>query len=449
MAKYHVNPESGEVSACRARKACPFGDMDKDHYSSKDEARKSFERTMGNEAFDSFKKSHVESVNNTYNFPSYKAGAAKSAIDKANRRAERAGIAERFTYAIRTYDVKGTDKNGFSVFEERAELILNRPTVEHEGWKFAGTLSWDEEVGMVSRLSPGEELLDLPRARECDVCHTNRHRVDTYIVQKDGGQKQVGSNCLQQFMGVKPQGLWMLDYDLKVDDRDDRAPQEKWQDQRRDSVEAMGLGLAVVEEYGWHSRSGAAYDAPTADVVGDIYAESQVDREQQLTRDKLRARGVELEGEAKNLLEEARNVFPINDYMSNLKTISSGESVSMRNLPTFLSAISAIKKQKERESEQKIAAQSQWVGNVGDKIENHKILVEDIRDVTNYYGYNPSSSRLITMKDDQGNTLKWFSSGNAIIDKGKSYQMKGTIKKHDEYKGSKQTLLTRVKLLEA
>ena len=42
MAKYHVSYK-GEVGQCRAIKSCPFGDLEKDHFSSPDEARLAYE----------------------------------------------------------------------------------------------------------------------------------------------------------------------------------------------------------------------------------------------------------------------------------------------------------------------------------------------------------------------------------------------------------------------
>lgn len=50
MARYHVN-ERGEAGMCRARKACPFGDLTSDHYSSLGEARAAYEASMGSIVF--------------------------------------------------------------------------------------------------------------------------------------------------------------------------------------------------------------------------------------------------------------------------------------------------------------------------------------------------------------------------------------------------------------
>jgi len=44
MAKYHVNPETGEAGQCRARKNCPFGDLEADHYTSPEAAREAYEQ---------------------------------------------------------------------------------------------------------------------------------------------------------------------------------------------------------------------------------------------------------------------------------------------------------------------------------------------------------------------------------------------------------------------
>lgn len=49
MAKYHVNKTTGQVALCRAVKRCPFGDLQEDHYASREEAVQVFETLMTNE----------------------------------------------------------------------------------------------------------------------------------------------------------------------------------------------------------------------------------------------------------------------------------------------------------------------------------------------------------------------------------------------------------------
>jgi hypothetical protein len=47
MRRYHINNQ-GNVGVCRARVACPYGDMEKDHFSSRADAREAFENGQVN-----------------------------------------------------------------------------------------------------------------------------------------------------------------------------------------------------------------------------------------------------------------------------------------------------------------------------------------------------------------------------------------------------------------
>ena len=49
------------------------------------------------------------------------------------------------------------------------------------------------------------------------------------------------------------------------------------------------------------------------------------------------------------------------------------------------------------------------------------------------------------MIDQDGNALIWWASGSANwLTEGKTYRVEASVKEHDEYKGRKQTTLTRV-----
>lgn len=112
--------------------------------------------------------------------------------------------------------------------------------------------------------------------------------------------------------------------------------------------------------------------------------------------------------------------------------------------------------QKRREQEAAEKAKSQFVGNVRDRItieivNHHSFSYETV------YGY----SYIHIMKDADGNVYKW-STGNSLgyevepdrpnasdwhhIDEDEHFTIIGTIKEHAEYKGTKQTVLTRCKI---
>lgn len=85
--------------------------------------------------------------------------------------------------------------------------------------------------------------------------------------------------------------------------------------------------------------------------------------------------------------------------------------------------------------------ESNWVGEVGQKIELD-VSIENVRTLEGQYGY----TYLYKMLDENGNDITWFASRAALKGLNKA-KIKGTIKKHSEFNGRKQTVLTRVKVI--
>jgi hypothetical protein len=53
--KYHINPATGNPGVCKAKHQCRFGDLETDHYSSKEDARAAFEK-QGKDYFNALTK---------------------------------------------------------------------------------------------------------------------------------------------------------------------------------------------------------------------------------------------------------------------------------------------------------------------------------------------------------------------------------------------------------
>ena len=50
MARYHINPKTGNPGICRAKSSCPFGDLTADHFDSPEAARAAYEKRMETDA---------------------------------------------------------------------------------------------------------------------------------------------------------------------------------------------------------------------------------------------------------------------------------------------------------------------------------------------------------------------------------------------------------------
>ncbi len=85
---------------------------------------------------------------------------------------------------------------------------------------------------------------------------------------------------------------------------------------------------------------------------------------------------------------------------------------------------------------------SEWVGNIGDRIKLTLTLVK-----TGYCTTRFGGSNIYTFKDEDGNDITWFTSVALKKEVGDTFDVKATIKAHNDYKGKKQTLISRATVM--
>lgn len=102
--------------------------------------------------------------------------------------------------------------------------------------------------------------------------------------------------------------------------------------------------------------------------------------------------------------------------------------------------------------------ESQYIGNVGDKVEVVLTIDRVVECEFHPVSYKTITSYLYIMHDEKGNKVNWKSSEGIWKKTGDHYEgmygegdkvtLKGTIKELSSYKGEKQTVLTRCKVKE-
>ena len=91
------------------------------------------------------------------------------------------------------------------------------------------------------------------------------------------------------------------------------------------------------------------------------------------------------------------------------------------------------------------APESTYVGTIGSKVEV-KAVLEALIGIDGMYG----TKYLHKFRTENGEIITWFATGYAGAakkDEGRTHTIKGTVKKHEDYKRVKQTILTRCKLV--
>ena len=83
---------------------------------------------------------------------------------------------------------------------------------------------------------------------------------------------------------------------------------------------------------------------------------------------------------------------------------------------------------------------SQPQGEVGERLDR-TLTVKKVTQLENYFG----TSTFYLFEDESGNEYCWTTSARQL-DLGETYEVRGTVKAHQVYKGKKQTVLTRCKV---
>lgn len=104
-------------------------------------------------------------------------------------------------------------------------------------------------------------------------------------------------------------------------------------------------------------------------------------------------------------------------------------------------------------------SRSEWVAEPKKRIDLTLTIVNDYEYVGRSYSYYDDGTRHIyTLRDEDGNCIVWKTSQPMGMwdeddrwvdaDEGDTVTMRATVKEHGEYKGTKQTVITRPKIAE-
>lgn len=379
-------------------------------------------------------------------FPASKLEIAEKRIATANRKLERAGIKERFTYTSEEYIEKDKEGNAYNM----VALSLSHPTLSVNGWSFVAGVDKTEDGSLVTRALPSQELNGYrPEQFQCDHCGSNRRRNSTYLLRNEEGEyKQVGSNCLKSFLGVKPQGLWALDYDPEEGDEFIMKGGRQYggADSAIPTHELVATALAVSEGGEKYVSKKAAYEWGLTATVADV-------QDYMFSKNRDKWKGIE----ANDYMAQAQEILNTtnfdgdDDYNTNMRTLVSQEYTSMKHMGYVASVIAAHKRQQnsalkkaERDAIPKAVG---YLGKPTEKLKDVKLKVTKKHVSESYYNGYERTSTLLIMEDELGRQVKWSAAGYKDVEEGSEITIKSaTIKDIDVYNGNEQTIITRARI---
>jgi hypothetical protein len=373
----------------------------------------------------------------------------KDMIKKLNKKASKLGC-NPITYEIGEM-VKTpiiSDLTGEIVgYKVHYPVTVQGDAPKFEGWLFIATLQ-HSETGNIIRKIVDFEVPELYRTAEkkCDHCGYIRNRKDTYVVKHDNGEyKQVGKACLKDFLGhTSPERIaflasFMDTLNSNWDEEDEKGSRGET---LYDTKAILALSSAVITKFGWVSKAKADeyQKSSTCDRVTAQFRPEYLKEEDKVSVEENDSLVAE-----KTLAWVAAlsNKETKSDYEHNLISVCLNTYLEFRSLGIAISAVSAYQREMDKErlerERTKDRALSEWVGTVGDKIEIEALLLAK-KTFEGHYGQTT-----FYLFKQGANLFSWFASKEHELELEKTYSIKARIKKHDEYKGSKQTALTRCK----
>lgn len=350
-------------------------------------------------------------------------------------------------------------KGGRQMFSLRRYVMVtvtgSLPRVN--GWAMAATIQ-HEEGGNLLMTVPGFETM-LPvqyrtAATICDHCHTNRSRKDTYVLQNETGEwKQVGRNCLADFIRSTNAGAWAEAAEMLAGL--DAEVGEFYESEGGyggggtiyfRAQDLLAQVACIVREDGWCSRTEAKNSfngkQATADLALCMFDPKFLNK--MSAKDKARYTVTDADNfKAAQAIEWAQALPSdvTNDYLWNIRVVSHRENLTHREAGLAASIITAYLRHLEAEVKrayEKANTLNEHFGTVG-KREVFTLTVTGQRDMESNYG----SLTLYKFRDAEGRVAAWFSSGGTDLEIGSTYTIKATVKKHDLYNDMKQTMLSR------
>lgn len=391
---------------------------------------------------------------NVYRFPRHLLNQAIESVDTANRRLEREGIDERFTYELTEtpgarppteQEVRFGHPVGSRIDATEVTMRLNRPAISHDGWTFAAKV--DALPGTDETITSAIPGTDFSGRRfdvdACEHCGTTRHRQSSYILTDSQGQtKQVGSHCVEAFFGVKPAGLWALgaevDIDEKYDDEGHRmtGPQRVWTPE-----EALSHALDITGGgRGYVSRS-------KADEYGDLSTADDVETALWNDYDPSNAQTYIEDGTVAEVIAAARRVGTNTDYGANLNAILDSGVVRRRDLGILTSALGAYRRQQAADRraaiDEKYPQVPGYLGEVKQRLRQVRGAIISTTHHSATYNGHERSSTFVTMRTSTGHNAVWKASKYLSFEPGQEITFDATVKEHSQYRGEDQTVFTR------
>jgi hypothetical protein len=392
-----------------------------------------------------------------YHIPATNFARLEKEIEKINRRAARLETEPVKLQVHANEHVTRTD----TLFDLEYEEIFFVCSVEGaapqiEGYTLVASIQPVEGGENLVREVPGQKCPQQFRTADmsCDHCQINVQRKSVFIIQNEFGEyRQVGRNCLQDYLGgTNPESLlgraeYMMDFAKLARDAEER----EWGSHGGPVCVPINHFVAMcailIQKLGWMPRSKSMEGQATADIAWSMCVDPRSRRD--FVRDKDLKATMKALLDAEHSVDWAAKIDPEsapNNYLHDLGVCCRQQYVTHDRAGYVGSVLQAYQRYVEEElaKSQPDTSGSQHVGTEGEKGEFADLTITVNKELEpNQYGKRCR----IEFSDPKGNVLNWFTkTAPEWVKVGDKVTISAIVKKHDEFRNIKQTTIKNVKV---
>lgn len=385
--------------------------------------------------------------------------ATRKKVAKIAKRMKKTGLKEPvMTVGVPFFETLDSSAQTIRLMEMfPVTITIEEPKIE--GFQFVARLEVDEHNEVMIFSNPSFEG-DLPKKfrkkndRHCYHCGTNRRRKNLYVFLKEdtGEFVQIGNTCLANYFDLDPARLIAYAEALEnFRDNDDEYFTNGYASDYFYPIDELlktTAAVCILNRMFYRSKTKTNYnigEQSTVDEVKRFYYDTTTKDDAEFKRN-IEKIYREHKTEINKLVKEAHDWFDSlskdgTDFEYNVLKAIEGDNVRWKHFSFACygigGALRARQQKAEKDANQHLDA---FFGKIGNREQVCVRIIKKI-EIDNQW-----ASILYIMQSQNGHSIKVFHSGKTIGKEGDVVWITGTVKKHDIYKGQKQTLMNRVRL---
>lgn len=276
----------------------------------------------------------------------------------------------------------------------------------------------------------------------CEHCNSNRQRNKTVLLQDSTGSiKQVGTSCIKEYTGID--GIDIIKnyqdiHNIIIEASDLRMDRSNWNGNAKyiKTLEYLAHCIDLINKDGYNKENTEHRQATKIAAWELSFSELQANEQSIQTAQTI----IDYFKESEFAEHET--------FLNNIKVYISNEYTKISGFVAYayLAYRKQIELEEKKQAESTNKAKSEYQGTIGEKIEI-EVIYKKCFSYETMYGYQ----YIHLFEDEKGNVYKWKTNkglwlNNSVVELDSNLKIKGTIKGHEEYNGTKQTELTRCKI---